>query len=97
MLYISSTFLFRKRGGSVDNILDDLGDVSLGSARHGISHPGGGMTKESKQKSVSTKNLSLSIQPMVVAHSDSSGGETSNSESRRTKKATAKAERITQV
>ena len=41
---------FRKRGGSVDNLLDDLGDVTIPEAT---------MTKASKKKSLSSKNLSM--------------------------------------
>ena len=44
---------FRKRGGSVDNLLDDLGDLDDVT-------PGTIMTKASKKKSVSSKNLSMS-------------------------------------
>ena len=44
--------LFRKRGGSVDNLLDDLADEIGPSSSHQIS-------AESKKKSVSSKNLSL--------------------------------------
>ena len=58
---------FRKRGGSVDNLLDDLGgDVII---------TGGTMTRESKKKSLSTKNLSLNtnaaMQPAAGAESES--------------------------
>ena len=41
---------FRKRGGSGDNLLDDLGDVTIPEAT---------MTKASKKKSLSSKNLSM--------------------------------------
>ena len=43
-------FDLRKRGGSVDNLLDDLGDVTIPEAT---------MTKASKKKSLSSKNLSM--------------------------------------
>ena len=50
---------FRKRGGSVDNLLDDLGgDVII---------TGGTMTRESKKKSLSTKNLSLNTNAAMQA------------------------------
>ena len=46
--------LFRKRGGSVDNLLDDLDDgEQLVKRKHGRSKLSG----ESKKKSLSTKNL----------------------------------------
>ena len=45
-------FLFvRKRGGSVDNLLDDLAE-EIGASGHQIS-------AETKKKSVSSKNLSM--------------------------------------
>ena len=50
---IISYINFRKRGGSVDNLLDDLGDLDDVT-------PGTIMTKASKKKSVSSKNLSMS-------------------------------------
>ena len=43
-------FDLRKRGGSVDNLLDDLGDVTIPEAT---------ITKASKKKSLSSKNLSM--------------------------------------
>ena len=42
---------FRKRGGSVDNLLDDLAE-EIGASGHQIS-------AETKKKSVSSKNLSM--------------------------------------
>ena len=47
--FLNNFVCFRKRGGSVDNLLDDLGDVIAPSS----------MTRESKKKSMSSKNLSL--------------------------------------
>ena len=47
--------LFRKRGGSVDNLLDDLDEgETLVKRKHGHAKLSG----ESKKKSLSTKNLS---------------------------------------
>ena len=43
---------FRKRGGSVDNLLDDLADEMGGPPSQQIS-------QETKKKSVSSKNLSM--------------------------------------
>jgi hypothetical protein len=40
--------LFRKRGGSVDNLLDELGDESPQQ-----------LTNDVKKKSISSKNLSM--------------------------------------
>ena len=67
---------FRKRGGSVDNLLDDLGgDVII---------TGGVMTRESKKKSLSTKNLSLNTtagkQPAAAAAEGSEGATDKESE-----------------
>ena len=49
LVFYNNFVCFRKRGGSVDNLLDDLGDVIAPSS----------MTRESKKKSMSSKNLSL--------------------------------------
>ena len=53
----------RKRGGSVDNLLDDLGDVMAPSS----------MTRESKKKSMSSKNLSLNVGE-ASSNADSASG-----------------------
>ncbi len=60
-MYFLIQFVFamfnRKRGGSVDNLLDDLGDHELDKPQ-GASGGGGGVSAAiDKNKSVSSKNL----------------------------------------
>ena len=51
--WIETNFFDRKRGGSVDNLLDDLAADEIGH------HSGQQISADTKKKSVSSKNLSM--------------------------------------
>ena len=71
-LIVHTNLFYRKRGGSVDNLLDDLGgDVVISSGNPGAISTV--MSQASKKKSVSSKNLSMGSEQSgmkIVASSD---------------------------
>lgn len=72
----------------MDNLLDDLGDVTHGSSSVTML-----MSKDSKKKSLSTKNLSLGLakhQPTASADSSSSSNESRSPATKKPPLATSK-------